>query len=63
MICIRFFMLYGPLFTKLMKITIFEMVVNTSELAKEFVSLELLIFQKNQLDAKIQMPFGMVEET
>ncbi len=56
-------MLYGPLFTKLMKITIFEMVVNTSELAKEFVSLELLIFQKNQLDAKIQMPFGMVEET
>jgi hypothetical protein len=26
-----------PLFTKLMKIAIFEMVVNTSELAKEFV--------------------------
>jgi hypothetical protein len=46
-------MLNVPLFTKLMKIAIFEMVVNTSELAKEFVSPKLLIFRKNQVDAKM----------
>jgi hypothetical protein len=37
-------MLNVPLFTKLMKIAIFEMVVNIDELAKEFVSPKLLIF-------------------